>query len=254
MNRRQLVFVILMNALISLVIAVLVVWVVEARRPDPEKLAALAPVAAAGPPATYTATPAAPGTPTGQAPAAATPAATAAPAAPAGTPDGGVYVVQAGDSLSGIADRFGVALTELIAANKLSNPDFVFSGQRLVIPAAGGKASAAAATPAPAVNQGIRVSAVVGGGDLAKEAVAVVNDSDLAINLQGWRLEKQGGPAYTFGDLVLFPGSGIQVFTGGGTNSSVAVYWNQPAPLWQAGSVARLLNAQGTQVAQMTAP
>ena len=40
MNRRQLAFVILLNALVSLVIAVLVVWVVELRRPDPEALAA----------------------------------------------------------------------------------------------------------------------------------------------------------------------------------------------------------------------
>ena len=42
MNRRQLTFVILLNALISLTIAVGVVWVVEQQRPDPERLVALA--------------------------------------------------------------------------------------------------------------------------------------------------------------------------------------------------------------------
>ena len=40
MNRRQLAFVVIFNALISLAIAVAVVWVVELRRPDPETLAA----------------------------------------------------------------------------------------------------------------------------------------------------------------------------------------------------------------------
>ena len=38
MNRRQLAFVIVLNALISVVVALAVVWAVEARRPDPEAL------------------------------------------------------------------------------------------------------------------------------------------------------------------------------------------------------------------------
>ena len=42
MNRRQLALIIILNAIISLAIAIAVVWVVEARKPDPEELAALA--------------------------------------------------------------------------------------------------------------------------------------------------------------------------------------------------------------------
>ena len=42
MNRRQLAFLIVINAFISLAIALCVAWVIEARRPDPEELAALA--------------------------------------------------------------------------------------------------------------------------------------------------------------------------------------------------------------------
>ena len=60
MNRRQLALVIILNALISLAIAVSVVWVVEQRRPDPETLAALAtPILAPMAAPTFTPTPAA---------------------------------------------------------------------------------------------------------------------------------------------------------------------------------------------------
>ena len=69
MNRRQLSFVIILNALISLVIAMAVVWVVEARRPDPEALAAINTPAAAAidvpMAATLTPIPPAPGGETG---------------------------------------------------------------------------------------------------------------------------------------------------------------------------------------------
>jgi len=44
------------------------------------------------------------------------------------------YVVQAGDTLGDIAQRYGVSLDELIAANSLSNPNLLDVGQILTIP------------------------------------------------------------------------------------------------------------------------
>jgi spore coat assembly protein SafA len=45
------------------------------------------------------------------------------------------YVVQAGDTLSEIAQRFGVSLDALIAANpQITDPDRIFPGQVIVIP------------------------------------------------------------------------------------------------------------------------
>ena len=58
---------------------------------------------------------------------------TAAPSAP--TAAGRKYVVQAGDTLSGIAEQFGVTVQQLIDANKLTNPDLLIPGQELTIPA-----------------------------------------------------------------------------------------------------------------------
>ncbi|HLA17751.1 MAG TPA: LysM peptidoglycan-binding domain-containing protein [Dehalococcoidia bacterium] len=47
---------------------------------------------------------------------------------------GGSYVVQAGDTLSDIADRFGVPLVALVQANGLSDPHLIVEGEALVIP------------------------------------------------------------------------------------------------------------------------
>jgi LysM repeat protein len=252
MNRRQLALVIILNALISLTIAIAVVWVVEQRRPDPETLAALAtPITAPVIAPTFTPTPATAAAP---APVETTPVATVAPG------EEEIYVVQAGDSLLAIAGRYGITLQTIMDANNLTNPDFVFSGQRLVIPRAdaaptpAAQASPAAAAEPTLTGQGLRVASFTGNGVLANEAVQIANDSDLVINLQGWRLEKENGPAYAFGGISLFPGSGVVLYSGAGADTSVALYWNQAAPLWESGSVARLVNPQGQEVARLAAP
>jgi LysM repeat protein len=57
-----------------------------------------------------------------------------------------IYIVQPGDTLSGIAVRFGVSQAALVAANNLANPNLLRAGQRLVIP--GVDPGAVAAPPA----------------------------------------------------------------------------------------------------------
>jgi LysM repeat protein len=45
-----------------------------------------------------------------------------------------VYLVQPGDTLTRIADRFGVSMETLIDANNLANPNQLLPGDRLIIP------------------------------------------------------------------------------------------------------------------------
>jgi LysM repeat protein len=49
----------------------------------------------------------------------------------------GVYVVRWGDTLSGIAWRFGVSTWALARANGIGNPHYIYAGQRLVVPGSG---------------------------------------------------------------------------------------------------------------------
>lgn len=59
------------------------------------------------------------------------------------------YVVQAGDTLTSIADRFSVSLFDLMLANGLTNQDFIQINQELVIPLGGLPTATATFTPVP---------------------------------------------------------------------------------------------------------
>ncbi len=61
---------------------------------------------------------------------------TAPPAPAPARSSPGTYVVQPGDTLASIADHFGVSTSSLAAANSLTNPDSIITGQVLSIPGA----------------------------------------------------------------------------------------------------------------------
>lgn len=70
----------------------------------------------------------------------------------------GLYVVQKGDTLSGLAEEFGTTVEELLAANGLTDPNAIQVGQPLLIPSlisqtldfATSPATEPAASPTPA--------------------------------------------------------------------------------------------------------
>ena len=66
------------------------------------------------------------------------PASSPLPAAPSGgavvATSGTTYVVVGGDTLSGIAARFGVSASAIASANGLGDPNYIFVGQQLTIP------------------------------------------------------------------------------------------------------------------------
>ncbi|HET6846176.1 MAG TPA: LysM domain-containing protein, partial [Anaerolineales bacterium] len=47
---------------------------------------------------------------------------------------GAIYIVQANEYLSTIADRFDVDINELMRVNGITNPDLITEGARLLIP------------------------------------------------------------------------------------------------------------------------
>lgn len=270
MNRRQLAFVLVLNALISVVVALAVVWAVEARRPDPE---ALAIQATSGSLAELLPTPVPTNldaTPNALSPTTAVTTSGESAAEPTATLDPTtqqIYTIQAGDSLSAVASRFGLTLDELVEANNLTDPNYVFVGQRLVIPAQSGGATSdnssgvtstqqsSETTVAPLeTGEGMLIRTVDTPGTQLTEALQIVNDSNNVVNLDGWRLERENGPVYTFGALSIFPGGSIWVHTTAGTDTSIALYWNQTEAVWPTGSVARLVDAQGNIINSYTVP
>src|SRR5574341_239826 len=59
-------------------------------------------------------------------------------AEPAALPQlSGTHIVQPGESLGAIAERYGVSVATLAQANNLSDPSLIYAGQRLVVPGAG---------------------------------------------------------------------------------------------------------------------
>lgn len=74
-----------------------------------------------------------------------------------------VHVVEQGQELGLIARLYGVSMQDIVAMNQLDNPDLLYVGQKLVIPAAGIYEPSAADAPVAPTNTG--KSIVVSTGD-----------------------------------------------------------------------------------------
>ena len=68
---------------------------------------------------------------------------------PAGGSAGGSYTVQAGDTLSAIANRFGTSYQAIAQANGIANPNLIHPGQTLTIPGGSGGSGAAGGVTGP---------------------------------------------------------------------------------------------------------
>ncbi|HNS02222.1 MAG TPA: LysM peptidoglycan-binding domain-containing protein [Anaerolineae bacterium] len=101
----------------------------------------------------------------------------ALPAAAAPDYQGGIHVVQRGETLSQIARRYGVSMAALAQANGISNPNFIYSGQRLTIPGASGGASSggSAASGVHVVRAGENLSSIAARYGVTVAALARAN-------------------------------------------------------------------------------
>ena len=87
------------------------------------------------------------------------------------TPIPKVHVVQAGETLSSIADLYGITVDDLILVNNLTNPEFLFEGQELFIPGQVGDAAAALYT----VQMGDTLASIAAAFNTTAEEIAAQN-------------------------------------------------------------------------------
>lgn len=107
-----------------------------------------------------------------------------------------VHVVEAGETLTQIAARYGVSQQELMAANQIINPSLIYVGQRLAIPgdAAQPVVQQEAASPAVhVVSPGETLSAIAARYDVTTAALAAANNiANPALIRSGQRLTIPG--------------------------------------------------------------
>ncbi len=82
-----------------------------------------------------------------------------------GGSSGQTYVVEKGDTLAAIGRKFGTSVSKLVAANQLSNANFVLPGQRLAIPsgASGGSSGSSGSSSGGGGHHVVRSGETVAG-------------------------------------------------------------------------------------------
>ncbi len=177
------------------------------------------------------------------------------------------YTIVAGDTPATIAQRYGVALPELMRANSLTEESArrLQIGQVLIIPVGGcglptqtpSPAAAPTSQPSPpptatliptlAPDQlKIEVTQIISPGDITQEGIEIRNISGGVIEIGGWTLSDGKGNTYTFPDYQMFEGRRVVVYTRGGVSTPLALFWGLPSAIWgDPDQVAVIRDAEG---------
>lgn len=91
----------------------------------------------------------------------------------------------------------------------------------------------------------IEIQTVVAAGDLLNERVLLISVSSSPINLSGWRLVDEDQTVFTFPDLTIYPGGGLNLYSKAGVNSAIDLFWGQENAVWESGESATLFDPGG---------
>ena len=182
-----------------------------------------------------------------------------------------IHVVQSGDSLTALSQRYDVSIQDIADANGMNINDFLSVGQELIIPIGGLAEATAVPTEPPAPDtiptpiptaappeQGeaiVEISEVVGVGELTEEAIQIINSGTRQVGLVDWTISDESGFVYTFKQVTLFgEGAGILVHTEAGKDDSTDLYWGLELPILVSGKTFTLTDADGNVVSTYTVP
>lgn len=260
MTRRQLIAIILINALLSCLISTTVVLVAfnlggAQRFAQPTPYVIVASTATPAPPATATPTP-----------------------LPLPSMATETYTVQSGDTFLAIALQLGVDLDVLRALNGGIDPDRLFVGQELLVPLGSlptatptltvepSPTTATTPTPSPtttpivvraqlALTSSVAAPTIVGilaPGVLEEEAVALANDTAEPLQLRNWSLAAEDGRRFLLPRFTLAPGGQVTIHTRLGIDEPANLFWGQTEPAWTLPTVVTLVDPSGELVATLT--
>jgi len=181
------------------------------------------------------------------------------------------HIVQSGETLGSISQRYNVTVEDIMAANGLDNANFISVGQEFIIPIGGlpTPTIAPSQTPLPHTpptpiateappTQGeaiVKISGVSGVGSLTAETIQIINSGNRQIGLLNWTLSDESGYTYKFGQVTLFgEGAGILIHTEAGVNDATDLFWNQENPILESGETLTLVDADGNIVSTFTVP
>ncbi len=180
---------------------------------------------------------------------------------PSPTPN--TYTVRAGDTISNIADEFDISMEELMAANRLQDPNELSVGQVLVIPEIEGAVTMPDAsesrypektsTPAAAAAQQVVINGIIGAGDLEMESVRLLNTGN-EVSMAGWTLDDGEGNSFSFPDFTFYSTGAVDVHSRAGTNTTIDLYWGFDQAIWTPGKVISLRNVSGILVSSFKVP
>ena len=133
----------------------------------------------------------------------------------------GIHVVQAGETLGSIAQRYGVTVQAIMAANGLTNANLVYVGQRLRIPGGSGGSSGGTASGIYVVKAGDTLGAIAARyGTTVANLMALNGITNPSRIVVGQRLRVNGSAPATGGSAT--GGSRVHVVARGDSLSAIA--------------------------------
>lgn len=98
--------------------------------------------------------------------------------------------------------------------------------------------------PPTASSARVQISAVNNPGQVTTEQVTIINTGN-NVNLRGWTLSDAQGEAYTFSERLFFSNALITIASRVGQDTSVILFMNRTAAMFESGDVVTLRDAEG---------
>jgi LysM repeat protein len=156
---------------------------------------------------------------------------------------GKTHVVRRGETLSSIAARYGTTSKAIATANGLRNPNYIYVGQRLTIPASGGGGGTAAPGGAYTVRRGDTLSSIARRhGTTVKAIVRTNNLKNANYIYAGQRLVIPGGGGSSSGGSGQASGGSTKTYVVRRGDTLASIAYRYGTTVWAIASANGLAN------------